>query len=176
MVWRVLSSVIVLPGTVLVLVPGLLLWSVGALSGALLSPDLNAPAFWLGVGFGLIGIAFVFWTGSLFSVFGRGTAMPWDPPQKLVIKGPFRHVRNPMISGVVLILVAQSLVFDVWILAVWSVVFFVLNLIYIPSVEEAGLEARFGEDYREYKRNVPRWFPNPLPWYPEAPSREDLRP
>ena len=35
---------------------------------------------------------------------------------------------------------------------------------YFPLVEEWALERRFGDDYRSYKTNVPRWIPRPRPW------------
>ena len=44
--------------------------------------------------------------------------------------------------------------------------FFGLNVTYIPLVEERALEERFGESYREYKKNVPRWIPRLRPWQP----------
>jgi protein-S-isoprenylcysteine O-methyltransferase Ste14 len=99
--------------------------------------------------------------------FGDGTPAPWDPPQKLVIRGPYRHVRNPMITGVLLMLLAEALWFQSWPLALWMLIFFLGNFVYFPLVEEKGLEKRFGNDYREYKAHVPRWIPRLHPWYPQ---------
>ena len=107
------------------------------------------------------------WTVRLFVRQGEGTPAPWDPPQKLVVAGPYRHVRNPMITSVLLMLGGEALVFQSSAIAAWLIVFFVVNGVYFPMSEEKGLEARFGDDYRRYKQNVPRWLPRPTPWYPE---------
>ena len=53
----------------------------------------------------------------LFATRGRGTLAPWDPPSRLVVTGPYRYVRNPMIVGVIFIIIAESLVFRSWALA-----------------------------------------------------------
>ena len=43
-------------------------------------------------------------------------------------------------------------------------VFFGLSTLFFVRAEEPGLERRFGEDYRLYKANVPRWIPSLKPW------------
>ena len=100
----------------------------------------------------------------LFLHVGRGTPAPWDPPRRLVVQGPYRHVRNPMITSVIAMLLAETLLFASWPLAAWMVVFFAVNAVYFPLSEEKGLEKRFGEDYRIYRDNVPRWIPRLRPW------------
>ena len=104
------------------------------------------------------------WTTRLFVDKGEGTPAPWDPPTKLVVVGPYRHVRNPMITGVFLMLTAESVLFGSWPLFGWVVVFFLLNTVYFSKVEEPGLERRFGENYRHYRSNVPRWIPRWRQW------------
>ena len=96
-----------------------------------------------------------------------GATSPWEPPRKLVIRGPYRHVRNPMITSVLFMLLAEAMLFQSWPLAWWMGIFFVVNTVYFPLVEEKGLEKRFGDDYRIYKNNVPRWIPRTRPWYPQ---------
>ena len=81
-----------------------------------------------------------------------------------MVAGPYRHVRNPMISGVLLMLIAETLFFGSWPLLGWVVAFFLINTAYFFRVEEPGLERRFGEDYRRYTANVPRWIPRLQPW------------
>jgi protein-S-isoprenylcysteine O-methyltransferase Ste14 len=101
----------------------------------------------------------------LFVKVGRGTLTPWIPPQHLVVVGPYRHVRNPMISGVLLILSAETLFLGLQPLLIWFGLFLLINAIYIPLLEEPGLQKRFGEEYVRFKRNVSRWIPRPTPWH-----------
>jgi len=101
---------------------------------------------------------------------GRGTLAPWDPPRSLVISGPYRYVRNPMISGVVLILIAESLVLRSVAHGEWALFVTVINLVYIPLLEEPVLEQRFGDEYREYALHVGRLIPRLRPWPPAGPE------
>jgi len=101
-----------------------------------------------------------------FATEGRGTLAPWDPPHELVVRGPYRYVRNPMISGVLLVLLGEALVLRSRPHLVWACTFLAINAGYIPLREEPDLEDRFGEPYREYRRHVPRLFPRPRPWNP----------
>ena len=94
----------------------------------------------------------------------EATLAPWNPPQKLVVRGVYRHVRNPMITGALCILLGEAIFFGSWWLLGWFGFALVLNLFYIPLFEEPGLARRFGEDYLLYKRNVPRWIPRLTPW------------
>ena len=103
-------------------------------------------------------------TVAMFLTIGKGTPAPWDPPKKLVVRGVYRYLRNPMISGVILFLLGEALLFRSWSIAGWAVLFALGNMIYMPLVEEPGLEKRFGADYRVYKENVPRWLPRRKPW------------
>jgi protein-S-isoprenylcysteine O-methyltransferase Ste14 len=114
------------------------------------------------------GLALFVWTVALFASAGRGTLAPWDPTQRLVVAGPYRHVRNPMISGVLFVLLGEAALLGSLPLLAWAALFFVLNQIYIPRFEEPGLEQRFGDDYRRYRQHVPRWLPRLRPWQPPA--------
>jgi protein-S-isoprenylcysteine O-methyltransferase Ste14 len=95
----------------------------------------------------------------LFVMVGKGTLAPWNPTQKLVVQGVYRHVRNPMISGVMFILLDEVFLAASLPLLIWFLIFVVANVVYIPLAEEPGLAKRFGEDYLTYKQNVPRWMP-----------------
>lgn len=160
---RWIQAVLLLPGTVLILVPAVILYfSAPSFGDAVSEP--GSIRFSLAAIVAVPGFVLAAWTMSLFIRFGDGTAAPWDPPQKLVIRGPYRHVRNPMISGVLFLLIAESLLFDVTGLLVWSGVFFAGNSIYFPLVEEPGLRKRFGHDYEVYFQNVSRWIPRLTPW------------
>ena len=106
-----------------------------------------------------LGLGLIVNTIALFVRLGHGTLAPWDPTQKLVVRGVYRYVRNPMISAVFCVLLGEAVVLRSIHLLGWFVLFVALNLIYIPLVEEPRLERRFGDDYVQYKRDVPRWIP-----------------
>ena len=127
-------------------------------------PAAAEPRFWIGAVLAAAGFAVAVWTVRLFATAGEGTPAPWAPPTKLVVRGPYRHVRNPMLSSVNVMLAAESLLFGSWYLAGWMVVFVLLNTTYFIRSEEPVLERRFGESYRRYKANVPRWIPRWRRW------------
>jgi protein-S-isoprenylcysteine O-methyltransferase Ste14 len=162
--WGLIKAIIILPGTVLVFVPAAILIQANETSFA---ADIQTPAevtFYTAALLFAAGGYLAVMTASLFTKFGEGTPAPWEPPQKLVIMGPYRYVRNPMITGVILILLGESILFNTWLIAGWTLVFWVGNMIYLPLVEEKGLIARFGEPYREYRDRVPRWIPRLWRW------------
>jgi protein-S-isoprenylcysteine O-methyltransferase Ste14 len=163
--FRHLLSIAILPFSVAVLVP---LW-IARRFGVEFSLGVGAAESASQIlGIGLLGLGLGLFTASLrrFATDGHGTLAPWDPPRDLVVCGPYRHVRNPMISGVVFVLFGESLVLLSAAHAIWAGVFLAINLVYIPLVEEPALERRFGASYREYRRNVPRVLPRPRPWIP----------
>ncbi|MGD8369929.1 MAG: isoprenylcysteine carboxylmethyltransferase family protein [Syntrophobacterales bacterium] len=162
--WGFVRTLILLPGTVLVFIPAAIL---AITKDSHFSAKLAAPGqslFWLALLSALLGLTLSIWASTLFLRVGQGTPAPWDPPKKLVVRGPYRHVRNPMISGALLLLLAEAMLLQSWPIAIWLVLFFIGNSIYFPLVEEKGLEKRFGDDYREYRANVPRWIPRLLAW------------
>jgi protein-S-isoprenylcysteine O-methyltransferase Ste14 len=157
----VLRAILVLPGNVLGVIPALLLWWSG--DWRLSRPD--EPTFWLGAACLAAGLTLMTLTIRLFAIEGRGTLAPWDPTRRLVVRGVYRNVRNPMISGVLFNLAGEALLLRAPVLAGWLALFFGVNALYLPLVEEPGLERRFGEEYRRYKRGVPRWIPRLRPWH-----------
>lgn len=161
---QLIKAIVILPGTALVFIPGSILWLSAGSPGAMELAGSEDPRFWIGALLGGTGLFFAAWTVRLFVKVGKGTPAPWAPPKKLVVRGPYRHVRNPMLTSVNVMLVAESLLFGSWYLAGWMLVFFLLNTVFFIFFEEPGLERRFGEDYRRYKANVPRWIPRRRPW------------
>lgn len=131
---------------------------------AMAPAGLAEVRFWIGLVVAVAGLVPAVWTARLFLTVGEGTPAPWAPPKRLVVLGPYRHVRNPMIMGVLGVLAAESLLLGSWPIAGWMLVFCLVQMIYLISVEEPTLERRFGEDYRRYKANVPRWIPRVAPW------------
>jgi protein-S-isoprenylcysteine O-methyltransferase Ste14 len=108
----------------------------------------------------------------LFIRTGQGTIMPWDPSRRMVTAGLYAHVRNPMIMSVLLVQAGTALLIASGGIALLALLFFAVNWLYFVFSEEPGLEKRFGDAYREYKKNVPRWIPRIKPWRPAA-DRED---
>ena len=106
------------------------------------------------------GLALWAWTVGLFARVGEGTLAPWDPTQRLVVRGPYRHVRNPMITGVVSILLGEAVLLGSRPLLLWALGFFAVNAVFIPLIEEPGLVRRFGDEYVRYRESVPRWLPS----------------
>lgn len=166
MAFRLLKSILILPGNVLGTVPAVILWASAGTAFDWRLATTRETAFWAGVALAGVGLALAISTMRLFVQVGKGTPAPWDPPRHLVVEGPYRHVRNPMISGVLFGLAAEALLFHSWGLAAWLVLFFVANGIYFSLVEEKRLLARFGDPYALYKSNVPRWLPRLKPWSP----------
>lgn len=163
---RHLASIVALPGVVTVLVPGTLWlatrrWPLPALAlwGRLALVAAGAACLVAGLGLMVATIR-------LFARIGRGTLAPWDPTRHLVVEGPFRHVRNPMISGVMAVLLGEALALVSPAILGWFAFVVLANVIYIPLSEERGLVKRFGDEYRAYRRHVPRWIPRRTPWTP----------
>ena len=152
---------------VIVVIPILILSRTESLS------RISIASFIVGFGFIALGLTLMYQTISLFVTVGKGTLAPWMPTQKLVARGIYRYVRNPMISGVLCVLLGESSLFGSLPLFLWFLFFLLLNMIYIPIFEEPGLEDRFGSDYKLYKENVPRWIPRLTAWTPSLDSQGD---
>ena len=106
-----------------------------------------------------IGLSILLWCVRDFYMSGKGTLAPWDPPKKLVIVGLYRYVRNPMYVGVLFILLG-------WIIVTASPMVFGFTLILsfafhirVITSEEPWAEVTFGNEWLDYKDNVPRWLP-----------------
>ena len=165
MVLRHLVAIAALPFTVTILVP---LWIarrteiVPRLGGTVGVVLLQAG----GAGVLLVGLVLFLSSLRRFAIEGEGTLAPWDPPRQLVIRGPYRFVRNPMISGVVFILAGEAMVLVSRPHALWALLVLAGNLLYIPLAEEPQLRLRFGQPYDDYCRHVPRILPRLRPWTP----------
>lgn len=162
--WAVAKAIFILPGTGVVLIPAVLLWVSQNTRFAAEASEPWQIAFWVGLCALVLGLILMIWTISLFARLARGTLAPWEPTKRLVVRGPYRYVRNPMITGVLFILLGEALLFQSWPIAGWMVFFFMTNALYFPLVEEKDLERRFGAEYVLYRKNVPRWIPQLRPW------------
>jgi len=168
MLLRHLASIVALPVTVLIVLPITLvsLFSNVPFWGF----PYHAAMFLLVAGILLIGLGFILLisTISLFIKKGDGTIAPWNPTKNLIVTGFYSHVRNPMHIGVFLILTGESIIVGSVPLLLWTLLFIVGNLIYIPLIEEQKLAKRFEDEYLIYKRNVPRWIPRLSSWKPNS--------
>ena len=163
MLARHLLSIAALPFTVTVLVP----WWLAQRDGVSFRVGHTALEIATQVaGCGVLVIGLMLFAASLrqFIVRGRGTLAPWDPPKHLVVEGPYRYVRNPMISGVLFIVSGEAMILLSGSHAVWALIFLIINAIYIPISEEPGLRQRFGASYDTYCANVGRLIPRITPW------------
>jgi protein-S-isoprenylcysteine O-methyltransferase Ste14 len=168
--WKHLRAILLLPGMVLLVIPGTILWRGGfdtlGLWRSVPSSEVILPII------GMICVGVGLWlmvaTIRLFVTVGQGTLAPWDPPQHLVVRGVYRHVRNPMISGVLFVLLGEAVLTASLPLLWWFLVAGVVNAVYIPLSEEPGLVNRFGDEYLTYKRHVPRWVPRLRAWDGES--------
>ncbi len=153
-----LLFLVLAPGTVTVLVPWLLMrhWPAGF--------DATGPVRHAGLGLivaGGMGLLLCFWD---FARHGRGTPAPIDAPKRLVVRGLYRHVRNPMYVCVVTILIGEALRFGSRALAGWAVAVWLVFSLFVMLVEEPGLRKRFGAEYEGYCKKVGRWVPRISPW------------
>ncbi len=163
---RQLIAIVILPVTVTALVPS---W-IAQRYHVVLRAGTSTPALLLqtaGIVAALLGV--VLFGSSLwrFATDGRGTLAPWDPPRLLVVNGPYQYVRNPMISGVIFVVIGEALVLLSVAHAAWAAFFLTINIVYIRFVEEPQLARRFGPGYDVYRNSVPRFVPRLTPWQPQ---------
>jgi protein-S-isoprenylcysteine O-methyltransferase Ste14 len=160
---RQILSIAILPFTIAVVVP---VWLARRKGIAVTLGTTPLDIFLQLLGLGCLTAGLTLFVASLrqFAVTGKGTLAPWDPPRNLVAEGPYRYVRNPMISGVLFVLAGETLILRSWAHLQWTLLFLTINLIYIPLFEEPQLERRFGDSYVNYRRHVGRLLPRLRPW------------
>ena len=156
--WRVARAILPLPFVATVVVPATVLITIGGRDWGL-EGIARAATIALGAVLIAAGLSLFVTTVRLFAGPGGGTLAPWDPPRRLVVEGPYRRLRHPMISGVALTLAGEILAFESTGIALWLAGFVAVNAIYQPLVEEPSLVRRFGPDYERYMERVPRWLP-----------------
>lgn len=166
--WRHLISFLIAPVTMTLLIPALIVTS-----AHLPAPELSSPAMigLVTIGGLLIagGLGMLIWTVVLFHRVGKGTLGAGEllgEPVNLVVRGPYRHVRNPMITGVLCILLGEAAITASGWLLLWSAIFFAFLATFIRFWEEPHLVHRYGSEYVDYRRNVPSWIPRISAWDP----------
>jgi protein-S-isoprenylcysteine O-methyltransferase Ste14 len=94
-----------------------------------------------------------------FAVYGQGTPAPIDAPKRLVARGLYRYVRNPMYVGVLTAIFAWALLFSSLGILVYGMAVGLLFHLFVVLVEEPSLRKKFGESYVRYCKEVNRWAP-----------------
>ena len=106
-----------------------------------------------------IGVGLTAWSGFHFLKV-KGTPVPFNPPPTLVMTGPYQFVRNPMLTGVFLLLVGIGFAIKSLSLVVLFTPLFVLaNVWELKEIEEPELVKRLGEDYVAYQQRTPMFIP-----------------
>ena len=141
-------------GILLIYVPARLLASVGIARPA----EIVAPQV-AGISIGTLGAFLALWCIFTFAWVGQGTPAPFDPPRRLVIRGPYRFVRNPMYIGAGLALAGASLFYQSLFLLGYAGVFLLVCHLFVIGYEEPALRRTFGSEYEMYCRKVNRWRP-----------------
>jgi protein-S-isoprenylcysteine O-methyltransferase Ste14 len=141
-------------GLVLVFLPArVLAWS------GLVRPAHFGSVQLAGLVFGCAGALLAGWCILTFALVGRGTPAPFDPPRRLVIRGAYRLVRNPMYIGAGLALLGAALVYESLPLLLYFLVFWLVTHLFVVWYEEPTLRRSFGAEYEQYSRRVRRWWP-----------------
>ena len=160
-----LKVVLILPGNVLITIP-FIIFLLTRNSYSYYLVGFDNFLFYAAMFFLSLGLLLAIWSvRTFYTKGGEGTPGPWCPVSNLIISGPYRYVRNPMILGVVNLLLFESALFASISFFLWAIVFFVGNIIYFKIFEENELIKRFGTDYENYKNEVPMLFPKFTPYY-----------
>ena len=106
-----------------------------------------------------IGASIYSWCLWDFAITGRGTPSPVDAPTRLVVKGLYRYVRNPMYVGVITTILGWAALYRSLDTLQYTGLMFVLFNLVIFIIEEPSLRSQFSEAYKTYCQNVGRWIP-----------------
>ena len=133
----------------------------GVIPWLLIRGQPPATLGWMIVAMGcfVIGSAIYFWCLWDFAMFGRGTPAPIDAPKKLVVRGLYQHVRNPMYVGVLTAILGWGLFFLSTTILLYGLGVFMLFNAFIGWYEEPHLKRTFGAEYTAYCAQVHRWIP-----------------
>lgn len=113
----------------------------------------------LGLILAIAGAALGTWCILAFVFIGGGTQAPFDPPKRLVIRGPYRALRNPMYAGVTLALTGAAVYYGSVALQAYAVGFWLCMHLLVVLSEEPWLRKTFGVEYDNYCEKTGRWWP-----------------
>src|SRR4026209_2557782 len=151
---RAVTYAVLFIGLLLIYVPArLLAWS------GIVRPAAIEVQQIVGLILGSAGAAVVLWCILTFVSIGRGTPAPFDPPRRLVVRGPYRFVRNPMYIGAALALSGAALVYHSVPMLVYAAAFLGVMQLFVVLYEEPTLRQTFGQEYQAYCEVVRRWRP-----------------
>jgi protein-S-isoprenylcysteine O-methyltransferase Ste14 len=153
---KTLGQVAVFWTVFLVIIPVGLLRMERALGVAPLVTPMGRPVPWfILVAASVLGLT----SGVLMAVQGAGTPLPFDAPRRLVVRGPYRHVRNPMAIAGLTQGACVALLLQSWFALALIPAGFVVWNYGVRPLEERHLELVFGEEFRRYTRDVRCWIP-----------------
>ena len=107
----------------------------------------------------VFGTAVILWAVVALVWYGGATGAPGDPTDRLVAKGPFAWVRNPIYGADAIIIMGLAFLTGSPSMLLYDLLYAIGIDFYVRAVEEPALVRRFGESYAEYKEATPRWFP-----------------
>ena len=122
-------------------------------------------------GFGIPGVQIVglitIWCGAVLAIwctilmflFGKGTPLVTSAPQKIMNRNIYSYVRHPMMWALMIVVWGEALMYGQSILLIWLIALARILYLIVVNYEEPQLERRFGESWKEYCQEVPRWFP-----------------
>jgi protein-S-isoprenylcysteine O-methyltransferase Ste14 len=106
-----------------------------------------------------LGVAVTAWSAFHFLKV-KGTPVPFNPPPQVVKTGPYRYARNPMLTGVFLILFGIGFgVNSVSLVFFFTPLFVLINVWELKQIEEPELIKRLGDEYLEYRKQTPMFLP-----------------
>lgn len=152
--FRAITYATVFVGVLLIYLPARLLERAGIVR----PPAFDWPQI-AGLAIASTGIALALWCVGAFAWIGHGTPAPFDPPRRLVIRGPYRFVRNPMYWGASTALGGAAIYYESWSLALYTAGFLLAAHLFVVFYEEPTLRRKFGPEYEAYCRRVRRWRP-----------------
>src|SRR5215813_13192270 len=112
----------------------------------------------------IVGVPGIVDSFARFALQGLGTPAPIAPPQKLVVTGLYRYVRNPIYVAVVAIILGQAILLGDWRLVWYGALFWTFSHGFVVAYEEPTLKETFGAEYEAFRTNVPRWIPRLTAW------------
>jgi protein-S-isoprenylcysteine O-methyltransferase Ste14 len=143
-------------GLVLVYVPAALMQRLGIAYPA----EFGLPQI-AGIVVATCGACIALWCIASFATAGEGTPAPFDPPRRLVVRGPYRWLRNPMYLGAAMALAGAAVFYESIALSCYAGLFLAVAQLFVVAYEEPTLRRTFGAEYEAYYHRVGRWLPRP---------------